>query len=155
MRPAKSAEKKYAEFFARVKTGARKKNKHAKTYKLIEYQERLHNEKERVQRHYCTRFGFWRFCRFKPCRRARACKGDQDACLKRSVNRVPRREQYQAREELLKATPGHIGKAEITARSIMPNEFWPAPVAAKVAAALVRQKTQREFDAEMKRLNQV
>jgi hypothetical protein len=155
MCPAKSAEKKDAEFLARVKAGARKKNKHAKTYKLIEFQERLHNEKKRVQRHYCTLLGFWRFCRFKPCRRARACKGDQDACLKRWVDRVPLREQVKAREELLKATPCHIGKAEWKARSIMPSEFWPVPVAAKVAAALVRQKTQREFDAEMKRLNQV
>jgi hypothetical protein len=155
MCPAKSVETKDAEFLARVKAGARKKNKHAKTYKLIEFQERLHNEKKWVQRHYCTLFGFWRFCRFKPCRRARACKGDQDASLKRSVDRVSRHEQYQAREELLRATPRHIGNAEIVARSIMPNEFWPAPVAVKVAEALVRQKTQREFDAEMKRLNQV
>jgi hypothetical protein len=55
----------------------------------------------------------------------------------------------------LQATPRHIGKAEIVARSIMPNEFWPVPVAVKVAEALARQKTQREFDADMKRLNQV
>jgi len=34
-----------------------------------------------VARKYCDMFGFWRDCRYKPCRNARRCRGDQGTCL--------------------------------------------------------------------------
>ena len=34
-----------------------------------------------VARKYCDMFGFWRDCRYKPCRSARRCSGDQGNCL--------------------------------------------------------------------------
>jgi hypothetical protein len=89
-----------------------------------EFRARFDTEKTQVQRHYCTLFQFWRHCRFKPCRRARTCKGDQSACLRRSVVGVPRDRQFRARQDLLTATPLHIGAPERAAREFMPNEFW-------------------------------
>jgi hypothetical protein len=76
-----------------------------------------------VQRHYCTLFQFWRHCRFKPCQRARACKGDQSACLRRWAGGVPRDRQFRARQDLLHATPLHVGAPERAARDFMPNEL--------------------------------
>jgi hypothetical protein len=89
-----------------------------------EFQARFNSEKAEVQRHYCTLFGFWRACAFKQCRRARACKGDQNACLKRWVTQVPRDQQFRARQDLLEATPRHIGAPERAAREFMPSGFW-------------------------------
>jgi hypothetical protein len=34
-----------------------------------------------VARKYCDIFEFWRDCRYKPCRAAKRCSGDQGACL--------------------------------------------------------------------------
>ena len=101
----RSNEEVAALFRARAKAAAGKSTKRAKMWKQLDYLTRHGNERERVQRHYCTLFRFWRFCGVKPCRRARACKGDQDACLKRWVDGVPYGDQLQARAELLKATP--------------------------------------------------
>ena len=42
-----------------------------------------------VARKYCDLFGFWRDCRYKPCRSARRCSGDQGACLESRWQSVP------------------------------------------------------------------
>jgi hypothetical protein len=42
-----------------------------------------------VARKYCDMFGFWRDCRYKPCRSARRCSGDQGACLRSRWQSVP------------------------------------------------------------------
>ena len=89
-----------------------------------EFRARFDAEKAQVQRRYCSLFGFWKNCAFKPCHRARACKGDQSACLRRGADRVPRDRQFQARQNLLEATPRHIGAPERAAREFMPHEFW-------------------------------
>ena len=101
-----------------------KRQTHEEYLTQEEFRARFDAEKAQVQRHYCTLFGFWRSCPFKPCLRARACKGDQNACLKRWVHLVPRDRQFQARQDLLEATPRHIGAAERAARELMPSEFW-------------------------------
>jgi hypothetical protein len=88
-----------------------------------EFRARFDAEKANVQRRYCTLFRFWRSCRFKPCRRARTCKGDQHECLKLSVNRVSRMEQFDARQKLLQATPRNTAAPEGAARGIMPDSF--------------------------------
>ena len=88
-----------------------------------EFRTRFVAEKAFVQRHYCTLFRFWRTCRLKPCRRERACKGDQHECLKLSVDGVPRHDQFDARQKLLQATPRNIAAPERAARDLMPNSF--------------------------------
>jgi hypothetical protein len=42
-----------------------------------------------VARKYCDMFEFWRDCRYKPCRSARKCSGDQGACLESWWTTVP------------------------------------------------------------------
>jgi hypothetical protein len=42
-----------------------------------------------VARKYCDLFGFWRDCRYRPCRSARRCSGNQGACLQSRWQSVP------------------------------------------------------------------
>jgi hypothetical protein len=92
-----------------------------------DYQARVQAEVTALKRHYCSLFGFWRDCGFKLCRRARSCRGDQDACLKDSVDRVPRHIQFQARQDLLAKTPRHMAAPERAAREFMPSELGAGP----------------------------
>jgi hypothetical protein len=86
------------------------------------YMERHNGEVARLRGHYCNLFKFWRTCPVKLCRRARSCRGDQQACLKRFIGTVPRHEQFQARRRILAATsPAH--SPERTARENMANEL--------------------------------
>lgn len=89
-----------------------------------EFRARFNAEAAKVQRHYCTLFAFWRACRFKLCRREQACRGDHSECLKALVDRVPRRQQFDARMKLLQETPRNLGAPERAAREFMPSEPW-------------------------------
>jgi hypothetical protein len=84
---------------------------------------RFRDEKTKLQRHYCTEFKFWRACRFKLCRNARACKGDPDVCLKRGIGAVARDAQWEARQRILEATPAGAGAPERAARECLPGEL--------------------------------
>ena len=42
-----------------------------------------------VARKYCDMFAFWRDCRYKPCRSARRCVGDQGFCLQSRCRAFP------------------------------------------------------------------
>ena len=84
------------------------------------YAARFNAEKAVLQRHYCTVFKFWRMCAFKPCRKARACSGDAQVCLKRRVQEIAREAQWQARQHVLAATPTAAGPPERTARECLP-----------------------------------
>jgi hypothetical protein len=86
-----------------------------------EFRARFEAEKRKVQRHYCTLFRFWRSCATGHCRKARACRGDADSCLKRAVDTIPREAQFQARQKLLEKTPRNIAAPEHAARGHMPN----------------------------------
>ena len=86
------------------------------------YKARFRDERAKLQRAYCTLFEFWRACRFKPCRCARACEGDADACLKRGIGAVSRDAQWQARQQILDATPAG-GAPERAARERLPGEL--------------------------------
>ena len=81
-------------------------------------------EKAKLQRHYCTVFKIWDGCELKRCRRARACSGDQNACLKRGIEHVPRSVQWDAVQEILRTTPADAGAPERTAREFMPYDFY-------------------------------
>jgi hypothetical protein len=88
-----------------------------------EYVARFKAEKAWLQREYCNVFKFWRACRFKPCRKARVCRGDHNVCLKQALDNVPRDTQWQARQQILKATPATTGRAERTVREFMPYDL--------------------------------
>jgi len=88
-----------------------------------EFRARFEAEKAALARHYCTLFRFWRGCRFKPCRRERACMGDAPECLKGSIGSISRHAQFEAREKVVRATPRNIAAPERAARAIMPGAF--------------------------------
>jgi hypothetical protein len=45
------------------------------------YRDRYFAAQKLVVRAYCDFFGFWRACRYRPCRRARGCRGDYIDCI--------------------------------------------------------------------------
>jgi hypothetical protein len=89
------------------------------------YVTRFNAEKAALARDYCTMLKFWRDCPFKPCRRARVCSRDQNACLKRRVREVPHEIQWQARQRILESTPANAGPPERTAREFLPGSLVP------------------------------
>jgi hypothetical protein len=147
MRHLMSVEELGAKLRAQAKA-AKAGTKRAKVLKRIVDLQRIYAETAWMQRYYCTEFRFWRFCRFAPCRRARACKGDADACLKRSVDQLPRHEILQTRQKLLEATPRHFGAVEFEVRKTWPTDFWPRPVNWELVRALAEAKRQRQLDEE-------
>jgi hypothetical protein len=99
------------------------------------YVARFHAEKALLARHYCNVFEFWRDCPYKRCRRERVCCGDQQACLKRRQNEVPRQIQWRARQQILASTPANAGPPERTAREFLPSGFYPEPLRADQSKA--------------------
>lgn len=95
-------------------------------------------EKARQQRRYCEAFALWRACKRKCCRRARACCGDQSACLERAIGAVAHQTQWQARQAILAATPANIGAPERAARQGMPRDLYAETAAQAVAEYLAR-----------------
>jgi hypothetical protein len=94
-----------------------------RTITARDYEARYRDEAKRLRRFYCTLLGFWKSCRFKPCRKGRVCAGDAQACLKRNAGWVSREKQFAARQGVLAATPAHIGAPERLARQAMPGEL--------------------------------
>jgi hypothetical protein len=86
-----------------------------------EYGAQLAAEKAALRRHYCNAFKFWRMCPLRRCRKVRSCGGEADACLKRREREIPRDMQWQARRQILAATPVDAGPAERTAREFLPG----------------------------------
>jgi hypothetical protein len=149
-----SDEKWNALWRARAKAVRGKTTELAKDRKRIDYLNRLYPAIEWVERYYSTELRFWRFCRHKPCLRARACRGDPEPCLKQSLHTVPRREILHARTKLLNATPLHIGAVELKVRKSWPSDFWRRPVSqAAIDAAMDKEiaeaKRRRQADEEL------
>jgi hypothetical protein len=147
MRERKTDEDFRAKLRAQAKA-AKAGTRRARILKRIDALQRAHVEIARVARYYSTEFRFWRFCTFPACRRARACKGDADACLKRSINQVPRQEIWQTRQKLLEATPRHFGAVERRVRQMWPTAFWPRPVDPELVRAIAEARRQRRLDDE-------
>jgi hypothetical protein len=97
------------------------------------YAARFAAEKALQQRRYCDAFALWRQCPLKRCRRNGACRGDPNLCLKRALDVVPHRTQWQARQDILIATPDNIGAPERAARQCMPRDFYEGTTAPPVA----------------------
>jgi hypothetical protein len=89
-----------------------------------DYAKRFAAEKALQQRRYCDAFGLWRVCALKSCRRNAACRGDANRCLKRALERVPHTAQWQARQDILAASPANLGAPERAARQYMPSDFY-------------------------------
>jgi len=89
-----------------------------------DYVARFNAEKAVMQRKYCDIFKFWRSCPLRRCRKARACTGDQNACLKAGERSIPRDIQWQARQQILTATPANVGAPERLAREFLPGSFY-------------------------------
>ncbi len=98
-----------------------------------QYAARFEAEKARQQRRYCDAFALWRQCPHERCHRDAACRGDENACLKRAVDVVPHATQWQARQDILAATPQNIGAPERAARQCMPRDFYTETTAQAVA----------------------
>ena len=46
-----------------------------------EFQDKIDRQRDATARAQCNALQFWRWCRKKPCRRARACKGNGQECF--------------------------------------------------------------------------
>ena len=97
-------------------------NKHAADKQISEdYAARFGAEKAALRRHYCNAFKFWQQCPLRGCRKARRCGGDAQRCLKRRAGDISRGLQWQARAQILAATPADAVAAERTAREFLPS----------------------------------
>jgi len=92
----------------------------------LKYAARFAAEKAHQQQRYCDAFALWRSCEDKNCLRNRRCCGDVDACLAKAValDRVPHRQAWRTRQDILTATPRNIGAPERAARQCMPLDFY-------------------------------
>jgi hypothetical protein len=88
-----------------------------------EWQSRFNVAAARVQREYCEIFKFWRGCRYKPCRRSKACRGDPLACLNRGTPNMPYDLLHQAELQVRTATPADLTGPERSARNLSPTSW--------------------------------
>jgi hypothetical protein len=88
-----------------------------------EWQARFNIAAAQVQREYCEIFKFWRGCRYKPCRRFKACGGDPLACLTRGTRDVPYDLLSQAELQVRTATPADLTGPERSARNLSPTAW--------------------------------
>ncbi len=109
----------FAADFAGFKAGQKKPKPGA-----ADYARRFALERAAQRRRFCDAFALWRTCPRKSCRRQYCCGGDQNACLKRALGRVPQPAQWRAREAILAATPHNIGAPERKARLLMPRDCY-------------------------------
>ena len=110
----------FAVLSAMLKAGMKPKPK----LSAIEYARRLAVEKVLQQRRYCDAFALWRTCPRTGCRRQRRCGGEAAGCLRRALDRVPHPLQWQARQDILEATPRNIGAPQRAARQCMPRDLY-------------------------------
>jgi hypothetical protein len=153
MRNRPQREKWNALWRARAKAVRGKTTERAKIIKRIDFLNRQFDQLERVQRYYCTEFGFWRHCHYKPCRRARACRSNPSPCLLQSLHRVSRDEIRRARTKLLNAMPScRSGPVELMVSETWPTLFWeravnPALLEKQEAEARRRREVAEYLDA--------
>ena len=93
------------------------------TMSAEEFTARVDAERADLLRHYCDVFKFWRDCPSSRCRKARRCSGDANLCLKRRGAEIPRHQQWQARQQVLRSTPANAGEPERAVRELMPYDL--------------------------------
>ena len=99
------------------------KKKKEKELTPEQHQARFDAAAAEVRREYCNIFEFRRACRYKLCRKARACSGDARACLKRGIDQVPYDAQNRAQLQIIAATPPEAYSAVKTARRFSPSSL--------------------------------
>jgi hypothetical protein len=88
-----------------------------------EWQARYNAAAEVARRQYCDIFKFWRGCRYKPCRRAKTCRGDSSHCLQRGRWSLPPDVLCQAELQVRAAVPAHLTGPERAGR-MMSATSW-------------------------------
>ncbi len=93
-----------------------------------EYQRRNEAAWAVVARKYCDKFEFWRDCRYKPCRSARRCVGDQGACLESRCWSIPYDVGVAAHNRMAAQIPPkrrrfHLASAPLCAHIALPARF--------------------------------
>ena len=96
----------------------------------LHFQQRFEAAALAAQREYCDIFGFWRLCRLKACRRAKACGGDARLCLRRGFAQVPDETSERALMRVIAATAADADRPTRLARQMSPQSFaqWPLRV---------------------------
>jgi hypothetical protein len=97
------------------------------TFTPEDFQNRFDVAAAAAQREYCDIFAFWRACRRKACRRAKACGGDALLCLQRGFAQVPDEACERALARVIAATPPDADRPTKLARQMNPQGFylWP------------------------------
>jgi hypothetical protein len=92
----------------------------------LEYAARFEAEKARHSNAIAMHSGCGAIAAGKECKRARRCCGDVNACLAKAVarDRVPHREAWRARQDIVEAMPCNLGRPERAARQCMPGDFY-------------------------------
>jgi hypothetical protein len=83
-----------------------------------EWQARYNAGAEVARRQYCDIFKFWRGCRYKPCRRAKTCRGDPSHCLQRGRWSLSPDVLCQAELQVRAAVPAHLTGPERAGRMV-------------------------------------
>jgi hypothetical protein len=89
-----------------------------------DFQQRFDAAAKAAQREYCNIFAFWRACRRKACRRAKACGGDALSCLKRGFAQVPDESCERALLRVIAATAADADRPTQLARQMSPQSFY-------------------------------
>jgi len=95
----------------------------AKKLTTDEWQAQFNAAAKAAQREYCNIFEFWIACRYKPCRKAKQCKGDALACLKRGFDQLPDDARNRAFARVIAQTPDTADSPTKTARQFSPFDF--------------------------------
>jgi hypothetical protein len=88
-----------------------------------EWQARFHAACATVARKYCDMFGFWRDCRYRPCRSARRCVGDQRFCLQSRCWDIPYDAGVAAHNRMIAELPPDADSFHVTAHYRPPTSL--------------------------------
>lgn len=122
-----------------------------RTLEPAQFTRRFEAEKALLLQRYCAAFASWRSCALKGCRREQTCRGEAARCLLRATGEVPHTAQWQARQDILNATPANIGAPERAARTLMPRDLLGE--AGATAAARLRADTRPRDKSSPARAN--
>ena len=114
-----------------------------RTLDPAQFARRFEAEKASQLRRYCAALALWRSCGVKRCSRDQTCHGEAGRCLMRGIGAVPHAAQWQARQDILDATPANIGAPARAARILMPRDLC-AGTGAAAAARLLADARQRD-----------
>ena len=88
-----------------------------------DFQQRFDAACALVARKYCDMFEFWRDCRYKPCRSARRCVGDQGFCLQSRCWDIPYDAGVAAHLRMIAALPPGADSYMVTAHHRPPTSL--------------------------------